>query len=111
VCTLVTSFGSLIFTLMYYNDERFDGDAPAKFCLALPSAVTGVAFRVFVAAVMFSVAPAWSFIVAFIVYLVHLIVFKVGIDSGILIVIVQRNSMGTVTMPLSHVCSLFTSVL
>ena len=61
---------------MYYNEEKLRSERPSKFFIALGLAVSSILYRVFIASVLFAIAPFWSIGIAFLLYLVNITINK-----------------------------------
>jgi len=113
VVGIASSYVSLVITLMYYNGERVPGygqDASAtpqertKFCAGLLLTLTCVLFRVFLSAVLFSVAPLAAALAALAAFILSLGVSTAALGCG-----ASPGGVGGVTGALvSAYASLFT---
>ena len=61
---------------MFYNEEKLRTVRPAKFFVGLGLTVFSILYRVFLASVLFAIAPFWILGIGFLVYLINVTINK-----------------------------------
>lgn len=72
------SLTSILITASNYNDEKWDGGRSAsKFSLSFFINASGLLFRAFLSSLLFAITPYWTLALTAVLYLIHLVTFKV----------------------------------